>query len=255
MTQLHSQHSTRLDGSTLIWRYMDLGEFLTLCCQGALNLAPVLAMPDTWEGILPRELDSRHPFFQKDDVKKVGDGLYVSCWHMNPAPNAAMWGLYSNRRGVAVQSTVGRLLHSVKTAGPGFWMCPINYSNYDFTGMDTPDMTPIDETSKHEDRRFTFKRQEYAFERELRVMRIGTDELRPGQMSGGPDMHQSSLPVDFKVLIESLHVHPDTEPWVFSSILNVFKNLAPGLCWKHVSNMATLEYKIRTGLVVGEDSE
>ena len=258
-TKLHrgkmsNQHPiTKLEDSMPIWRYMDLGEFLTICYRSEINLAPVLATQDAWEGILPFELDPRPPFFQKDDVKKAGEDLYVSCWHMNHSPNAAMWGLYSNRRGIAIQSTVGRLSRSVQAAGPDFRIFPIKYTGFNFDTI--PDMLPMHEASRHEHSRFTFKRQEYAFENELRVMRTGTDQPVAGELSGG-DIYKSSLPVDLNVLFDSIHIHPDTEPWVFDAISGTLKKRTPrSLKWVHRSNMALIDYGIFTGIVAGENLE
>ena len=57
-----------------------------------------------------KELEAMHEEIHKDLVKHVG----VSCWHMSTCESAAMWSLYSKtNEGIAIRSTVGRLLEQV----------------------------------------------------------------------------------------------------------------------------------------------
>ncbi len=229
---------------------MDAGAFIALLHMKALNLAPVLKMRDRWEGILPPNLDARLPFFQQDDVRRVGKDVYVSCWHASNLPNDAMWRLYSARRGIAVETTLGELAHCVQEAGPRFRLAAVEYSNL---GNNVPhDGPPPSETSKHEDHRFTFKRPEFSFESEVRILGVGADNPQAGQLGS---LERCTLPVDLDRFIQCVHVHPDTEPWVFGALQGILgKRLPTGMHWVHRSNMELVD-TVATSIIAGEDLE
>ena len=226
---------------------------MALLHMQALNLAPVLAMSDNWEGILPPDLDARIPSFQQDDVQRAGKDLYASCWHAGNFPSDAMWHLYSGRRGLAVETTLGKLAHCVREAGPRFRLARIEYRN--LGGQVPLDATPPTETSRtfrHEDRRFTFKRLEFQFESELRVLGKGADTPQVGQLG---TLKRCTLPVDLDWFVRAVHVHPDTEPWVFAALQGILgERLRTGMHWVHRSNMELVD-TVMTSIVAGENLE
>jgi hypothetical protein len=126
---VQKQYLTTPPEGTLIWRYMNLSQFLALLNTKALYFAMKREFPDKWEGKLSAKYIEH--LKQSDQVTKMMDlgvtreqaltglklgytvsqNLYgISCWHMNEVESVAMWGLYSQGDdGVAIQSTIGRL--------------------------------------------------------------------------------------------------------------------------------------------------
>lgn len=228
---------------------MDLGEYITLLQTRALNLTPVEALSDRWEGALPTQLDGRHPFFQKDDIQVRGKDLYVSCWHMNTEAHAGMWRLYSTRRGVAVKTSWERLRHCLQAdayaSDTEYQVVPVAYCDLARFELREPE-PDMNEPSEHEDRRFMFKHREYAFENELRILREGADPRHPGQLG---TFRWCTLPVDLNMLIEEVYFHPDTEPRVMGALIAAFGKVADWVgAYKQLSDLEPFVYEICSGI-------
>jgi hypothetical protein len=119
---------------TLVWRYFKFDRFLDMLDHHKLWFSRPFAFDDPWDGCYPpsyirrtREYasDSGIPFreFSPELRKRYlrhRYGHFVNCWHMSEHESDAMWRLYApQKKGVAIQSTVGDLNDCVSAHGSG----------------------------------------------------------------------------------------------------------------------------------------
>lgn len=120
--QAHSAFIEPADRNARLWRYMDLPRLLSVLDNGALFFPSVatFAENDPYEGepalakiraARARGADEiRRLQLQCDVFKHLN---FFNCWHMNDGESDAMWKIYvRGSEGVAIQSTVGRLIAS-----------------------------------------------------------------------------------------------------------------------------------------------
>ena len=237
---------------TRIWRYMDLGQFLHMVKTRRLTLAPVSVLDDVWEGVLPPAIDGRHPEDQAADRDKTD--WSVSCWHISEHESAGMWRLYSARRGIAVQSTVGRLHAAVEDAGLPYSLVKVGYFDYHPQARELPEGFPESGVWREDDRLpFCCKQQAYAFEQELRVLRRGpSDPPKVGQLVG---LDRYELGVQPGDLVERVYVHPDTEHWVYELIPMLLDDVVPfGIPFRLTSNLVPDHFEMARGRIQRSDS-
>ena len=112
------------EDDTSIWRYMDLGKFLSLIQTSQLWFPHTSKFDDPYEGRYSKEVAEEFQrekwgieepsaedteYFIEDDADD-----YVSCWNRKESQSAALWELYNNgSNGVAIKTTVGELKRSI----------------------------------------------------------------------------------------------------------------------------------------------
>src|SRR5258708_501151 len=109
------------DPQTKIWRYMDFTKYVSLLQSSKLFFPQMSQLEDKYEGSLtaiePEDLarsDNLAGMLQPVS-QQYRDVSAVTCWHMNKGESAALWKLYlSNNEGIAIQTTVQRLLTSLR---------------------------------------------------------------------------------------------------------------------------------------------
>ena len=199
--------------NSLIWRFMPLADLLAILQSRQLFFPSILTMADRFDGRLPASVSNRYwqwsGFERKDYVNargSVGDrlaklfrhGTFISCWHVNPVESAAMWSLYSSDHGIAVQSTVGRLIKAVAVSP-----APISIGLVHYVDFAAPKTAERDLCFSPE----FVKRKSFDYERELRAVIVDTEASRrrlPG----------IKVDVDVKHLIEAVYVSPKLQTWV-----------------------------------------
>ena len=119
--QTHLAFIEPKDRNARLWRYMDLARFLSILDKRALFFPSIatLSALDPYEGepafiILIESARSQGA----DELRRLrlqnrvfSHMNFFSCWHMNDNESDAMWKIYLKfEEGVAIQSTVGRLI-------------------------------------------------------------------------------------------------------------------------------------------------
>ena|SRR5271168_331640 len=186
----------------VIWRYMDLAKLCALLVDKALYFCTpaVLAQADPFEGQpflsiddIKRDLTTA----SGDDISRITysdftrkapfvaylkrNGLtlqeylkrrwsafmhanFVNCWHMNDDESQAMWKIYAGENaGIAVQSTVGRLIKALSK---------------DSQPVHIDEITYVDRSQYIRQRKGTsrspymYKRKEFEYEKEMRALRL-----------------------------------------------------------------------------------
>ena len=55
------------------------------------------------------EIDECDSFIDRDIGKYYKNNTFVSCWHINGNESDAMWKIYSNKKGIAIKTTIDKL--------------------------------------------------------------------------------------------------------------------------------------------------
>jgi len=118
-----------LSGQAKIWRYMDCAKFVSLLSKQTLWFARADKMLDdpleAFSEVIPysapeapttAELIYSHVAESgSKQLKDLNKKVFVSSWIKREDQSVAMWKLYASYdRGVAVQSTVGKLDQSIR---------------------------------------------------------------------------------------------------------------------------------------------
>jgi len=94
-------------------------------------------------------------------AKQSVRSFYINCWHINEYESEAMWKLYTKgREGIAVQSTVGRLIDSANKSQEAIFIGQVKYMDYNKDSF---------RRGNHLNA-IVCKRQSFAHEQELRAV-------------------------------------------------------------------------------------
>jgi hypothetical protein len=112
-----------------VWRYLDFPRLLSLLLSNELPFIQPDSFGDPWEG-MPNLSDSKI-LLEKNQTHLSRPQLQqyaISCWHMHQNESAAMWDKYASK-GFLVQSSVGRLVDSLKVADRKLMVGRVMYKN------------------------------------------------------------------------------------------------------------------------------
>lgn len=227
MNEEHPSFADKPHEDAKVWRYMDLARYLSLLQSEALHFARADQMSDRWEGsysgvnvfLRPYLYGEHHAQMEASRSQTRAYLLqqtHMSCWHLSEVESAAMWEIYQREgRGVAVQSTWGRLTSSItsKRVVHGGRVKYVNYSK-EFI----PEANGFDP--------FMHKRESFSYEKEARLlMMTGLTAPDPARadsaISLGPEPPVIAVTVDLRRLVETVFVAPGAPEWVAKMVLNV----------------------------------
>jgi len=252
MYETHPSFTLNVHPDTKIWRYMDFTKFLIMLRSDSLYFARADLLGDPFEAAYTRPMEKEYSAvlaystqemsrlcttqeeileFMINQVKVFGGAFakeaiksfYVNCWHINENESAAMWKLYmKSDEGVAVQSTIGRLIESAKQSAERIFIGEIQYIDYN-----------NDSFSRGNDfNAIVRKRQSFAHERELRAVitrfgdmqavnyeyitkGMGSTILKTPDFSAAYKDHLLGIEAcnNMKQLIENVYVYPSSPAW------------------------------------------
>jgi hypothetical protein len=220
-----------------IWRYFGLAHLLSTLQKGQLHFSRVDTFKDPFEGSLPKaEVEADQEFYASVGVPKIQEQaartrasmlkLHAACcWHLAEHESEAMWKLYANE-GIAIQSTVGRLVGSLPAATPvedpaltAIYVGVISYIDYakDITRpMTAPDGTPRWNNTYIP---LMHKRKSFEHERELRAILTAVGDGHEDIGAGIKVLRTAippegcHVPVDLEKLVEQIVVSPSMPMW------------------------------------------
>jgi len=173
-----------------------------------------------WEMGVPLDDERRNAnggaIIRRLDIRKVArKWTGVNCWHMNPVESAAMWSLYSPNYGIAIRSTIHRLIRSLSQSPTPIKIGAVQYINFD---------APRKRKAVFGSSPVFVKRKSFEYEKELRAA-----ILEPSVAdNGGMDVE-----VDLSALIEKIFVSPALEGWVADVIREELKSHGVEVCVSH----------------------
>jgi hypothetical protein len=209
-----------LRGVTL-WRYMSLQKLLALLQSRSLHFSQLKLLRDPCEGSVPIAWESAVDVSQPDPIsgssrrtewqeyqffpgpgeylkdKRLGDELYVSCWHAHEQQSAAMWSVYSSENGIAVKTTCDLLANAFQSCERNIELAAVQYME------SVPGLIC--------GRPWTIKRLPFQDEREVRACVRDPDCKQPGLL----------VPVDVETLVEEVWVSPESEAWTEAVVKDV----------------------------------
>lgn len=217
MYKTHQDLSEPDRGQT-IWHYFSLAKFLYLIYNSSLYLARQDKFDDGFEGALSEKdiqyFDNINPGmaeYMKGD--KVGC-YYSNCWTKSDVDEYVLWSSYASLKdGVAVQSTVARLLKSLDAeTEKDVYVSDVLYIDYskDFTFKKTGGI--VNTLAPH----FT-KRDYFQSEKELRIMYVKPT----GNFKTSPE--GIAVKVDLASLIETVYVAPFSFRWLPDVVRDILK--------------------------------
>jgi hypothetical protein len=231
------------DPGIYIWRYIDLPKYISLLNDKALYFCRMDKLIDQFEGSLPKPniiLRKAHPFSKTfgqasdgriETVEKTWARMFrisrthsfVNCWHMNNHESAAMWQLYcSNTQGMAIRSTYQALCHSLMNYLLPVYIGVVNYIDYDNELIQEPGSnSPMHINMLYP---LMHKRRSYHHEAELRALVIWDPPLKGKSLKPlwrKPQHTGTLIPVDLDLLIESVFVAPNAEPWFYKVVHSI----------------------------------
>lgn len=125
--------------------------------------------------------------------EKARHSTYLNCWHLYKEESPSMWKDYTKSHdGVAIKSTVKRLITSLKGAREAIVLARVRYIDHE-----KYDIRPCHPTDP-----FFLKGENFKDEKELRI-------VHSGDLQGYKNMDAKFIPVDKNELIEEVVIHPD----------------------------------------------
>jgi hypothetical protein len=213
-----------IDDSIPIRRFISFEKFKYLITKKKLYFSPASQFEDDREGYYTNRdyqnsekqltnwgLDANALNIASEARKKIAgisqSAVVISCWTTAPINDSRMWEEYAKTSdSVVLESTVGRLR---STLGAEFLIVPVRYLN--FNEHEIP--------KEHSLQPFFFKRDTYAWEREIRI--IG--EMEMGKKIGSP----REVSVELSTLIGKVGIHPLASDNFFQSVNMLLQEMLP----------------------------
>jgi hypothetical protein len=200
---------------------MDFTKFVSMLEEKALFFPNLSTLPDPLEGFLtkpmidkfreipngltPEETEKRRTIGELN-LQAFKNGrrlLYVSSWHMSDHESAAMWVAYvKTGEGIAIQSTIGKMIKSFESATEEVNISLVKYINYDKDEMPWSNL-------------FFFgihKRKSFTFENEIRALVMSPKNL-PG----------INVSVNLNQLISKVYMAPNSPSWIHELVKKMLK--------------------------------
>ena len=132
-----NKSTMRPSNDTIIWRYMGLDKFLDLLLNDSITFTRASIASDKNEIkwiIKNLEETDEYKLHSEGALKHIEilrDTSFISCWAMKERDTRALWGTYldHSKQGVAIKTTVGKLLDSVEWDDFGFSYQIVDYRN------------------------------------------------------------------------------------------------------------------------------
>ena len=200
-----------------IWHYYSLSKFLGLLDKSSLYLCRHDKFDDSFEGglsLMDRQyFDGKYPGMSDYMTGDKVGCYYSNCWTKNDVDEYVLWNTYASLEdGVAVKTTVARLIESLADEGKNIYISDVLYIDYskDYTFRKTGGK--VNTLAPH----FT-KRDYFSSEKELRVMYVEPT----GKFETSPNGVEAK--VNLKTLIEEIIVAPFSYSWFADVISNILK--------------------------------
>jgi hypothetical protein len=206
------------DKKQAIWRYMDFTSFVSIIDSSKLHFTRVDQLPDPFEGSFPmgnverRREDNAQSQYYKKHVKYT----FVSCWHINNYQSAAMWKLYlQSNEGIAIRSSVGRLIDSLVDKKYDIYVGKIEYISYSKDLIREGSLSP-----------YFHKRKSFEHEKELRAIIQSYPRYKNGEINWSISPNNKSglnVEIDVNVLVEKIVLSPLCPLWQKELVKSVLK--------------------------------
>lgn len=231
----------RPDDGVTVWRYMDVAKFLDMICGSRIFFCNGRTLPDQFEGEVPaaifearrqaamaqgltgRDLEEELAAYRWNNADSMLSLALFSCWSMGEDESYALWKVYLAGQpfGVAVRSTVGRLLRSIEQGGDDypekFFIGKVRYT----------EELPGD--SWHRLFMLTRKMPFYRYENEVRLIILNYPRSEGGTQTPYPLNVGRYVKVDMETLIDGIVLSPFAPRHFHDSLQMVLAAMSPSL--------------------------
>jgi hypothetical protein len=213
--------------NVLVWRYLDFQKFDWLVRESRLFMPNAAHLGDPLEGTQPPGHDewwaslaaNATSDVERDAIEYNHQRLarfaaafrtryYVSCWHINPGENPAMWTRYTrSSKAVAVQTTYAKLRQQLR---PFVEIGKVRYIDYSVDRLPTLNMFEY----------ITHKDKFFEYEQELRAVAMHPVPEGPDRDHFRANFFESEQASSFRVyapslnlpsVLESVVLHPSAD--------------------------------------------
>ena len=235
---MYKEHPTfdQPSEDTILWRYMDFAEFVSLLERKALFFARGDLLDDPFEGTFPKGNAAVRPHIIGENIpeevfeeakqarsrvfSQSRPAVLVNCWHENNYESAAMWEKYAKfNAGIAIRTTFIDFTSSL-IDDQDIHIGRVKYIDYE-TGA-IPDRSVVDP--------FLYKRPFFSHEREVRALTFSTIHLLLGDDlslrivdSEGISFEAKGTysKVDLGQLVHEVVVSPNAEDWFYDLVQSI----------------------------------
>lgn len=221
------------DDHDTVWRYMDLGKYVSLLKSRSLYLCPLTALEDPFEGSSPPALSFQSIFKMGAEVSGIAESevatiiehstrhrhwvrghTFVNCWHMSEYESEAMWKLYSaSNESICIRTRFGKIRAQLPD---GMKFGKVRYVDFDsFSFPSSPfSYDPV-----------FLKRRSFEHEKEVRI--VQNDILNPDALKAmlqemiQPNKMGKSIPINLHELIEGVSINPISPDWFVDVVQDV----------------------------------
>jgi hypothetical protein len=198
-----------------VWRYMDFTKFMAMLENKALFFFRLSKFADPLEGFLTNAMVNEFRGIpegltdeQTKKKREIGelnlsmlrmgrDHLIISSWHINDFESVAMWELYLNRgEGVAIQTTIGRLIEAFSKTQENVYIGQVYYVDYE------KDKFPWNNLF------YLALHKRKSFEHEVRAIVMDVQVNIPGKL----------IAVDLDILIDNIYIAPNAPVWIHALV-------------------------------------
>lgn len=235
------------DQDSKIWRYMDFSKFCSMMLNNSLWFSRLDCYKDPFEGYWPyymvqdsldlinsKNKSTERELTTKEFIKAVESTkrrMVACCFHINPFESEAMWNLYvKNGEGIAIQTTVNRLIDCFKDAEGFQYIGKTRYLDFKDKDIKEPRLSDYQAA--------LIKRSSFEHEKELRVLiknPNGLDKFDFEQVEREKDTFSAineynefipsqlgvNIKINLKILIENIYISPTSQDW-FKDLVNDF---------------------------------
>lgn len=193
---------------------MDLAKFIDLLKSQGIYMSSLPTMEDEWEGAVAASGDTSAAeanllnifggtaedakgFITRGEQNSAARRacVFINCWHRSQVESAAMWKLYEpSGRGIAVQTTIGDLKASISDE-KDCSLVEVKYVDFDSDLIDAFNL----------ERTYSYKRQSFQHEQELRLQHFDLMPQRPmteAELAMNPPLAERGPGVDYENVID-----------------------------------------------------
>lgn len=218
MIEFHPAFETPSEDRPL-WRYLDIGKYLSLLSTSQLHFSHADSFEDPWEGALPSNyFEAFEPELKVGmavTFKSYSRANFINCWHLSEYESQAMWRVYGSRESnIALFTHMRELRNSLSGWTEDKIYCGrVKY--IDYTKESIPPSNLLCP--------WLHKRLGFEFESEVRLI-LQKFISNPGQRRPPREsefINGVDIKIDLKKLIKRVYVSPRAKQWYVNAVRSV----------------------------------
>ncbi len=205
------------ENDTVVWRYIDFTKFVDLITSSNLFFCRSDKFDDPYEGMfLLKDYDETKNMLQGQELTKKF--YFLNCWHINNNQSDAMWKIFlDTKNGIAIKTTVGKIIKSLEKSKDNIYISKIYYRDYNKSTFTELMFEPQNNRATGRGgsvSQFNYKRISFEHEKELRLFYI--DMPIPHAIKNGiqrEPLDKKLIKADINELIGEIVIAPFADAW------------------------------------------